>query len=242
MGKSVEQMVNQQVLRWLAERQVASTSTSATSLAPASSRSPLSQVRAAQRSMITISRQYGAYGGEMGRFVADALKIDFHAQELVHQIAAHSQVRRQVVEALDERTRGNLRLWVDELITVRKFETSDYLRALTETVTAISRHSRGVIVGRGAHLILEPARTLRVRAIAPVEARVEYVAQREGMSVMEAQMKVKRVDAERAEFYQRYFSSDITDPMGFDLVINTGTLSLGAAAQVVSEAYRQRFG
>lgn len=240
MGKSVEQIVNQQVLRWLAERQADKKTSN--SHAPASSRSPLSQARASQRPMITISRQYGAYGAEMGRFVADALKIDFHEQELVHQIAAHSQVRRQVVEALDERTQGNLRLWVDELITVRKFEASDYLHALTETVTAIARHSKGVIVGRGAHLILEPTRTLRVRAVAPLEARIEAVAQREGMSVMEARVKVTRVDQERAEFYQRYFSTNIADPLGFDLVVNTGTLSLGAGAQVISEAYRQRFG
>jgi cytidylate kinase len=192
--------------------------------------------------MVTISREYGAYGGEMGRIVARVLSIDFHAQELVHQVAEQAQVRKQVVEALDERHQGNLRLWVDDLIRLRKFRSSDYMEALTETISAIARHSRGVIVGRGGHLILDPKRTLRVRAYAPAEVRAEYVAQREGMSLLEAQTKVARVDRERGEFFEKNFNTEITDPLGYDLMINTGTISLEAGAQIIAESYRQRFG
>jgi hypothetical protein len=191
--------------------------------------------------MITISREYGAYGGEMGKIVARNLKIDFHAQELVHQIAAHAHVREQVVQALDERAQGSLRLWVDDLITIRKFEATDYLNALTETVGAIARHSRGVLVGRGAHLILDPARTLRVRVFAPADKRALYVSEREGMTLAEAKVKVARVDEERREFFQRHFRTDVANASGFDLTINTGSFSLEAGAQIVAEAYRQRF-
>ena len=234
MSRSVEQIVDQQVRRWLQERR------SETELSAPDS-SPRSAVRLAQHPMITVSREYGAYGGEMGRIVAGALDIDFHAQELVHQIAAHADVRKQVVHALDERTQGHLRLWVDDLITLRRFQSSDYLGALSETVAAIAQHGSGVIVGRGGHLILDPARTLRVRVFAPEESRIRYVADREGMSAAEAQMKVRRVDQERLEFFQSHFDADIRDPLGFDLLINTATLSLRSGAQVIAENYRQRF-
>lgn len=240
MGRSVEQLVNQQVLRWLRDRQDARDFGAPESIPPSSAAH--SRVRSTQRPMVTISRQYGAYGGEMGRIVARVLSIDFHAQELVHQVAAQADVRKQVVEALDERHQGNLRLWVDDLIRLRRFRSSDYMEALTESVSAIARHSRGVIVGRGGHLILDPKRTLRVRAYAPVEVRAEYVAQREGMSLLEAQTKVARVDRERDEFFEKNFHTDITDPLGYDLMINTGSISLEAGAQIVAESYRQRFG
>ena len=235
MSRSVEQLANQQVLKWLRERRSGDLS------APESSMSP-SRVRPTQRPMVTISRQFGAYGGELGQIVASVLKIDFHAQELVHQIAAQADVRRQVIEALDERTQSKLHLWVDELIAVRKFHTNDYVRALSETIVAIARHSRGVIVGRGGHLILSPARTLRVRVYAPLEKRIEYVAQRERMSLTEARIKVLRVDGEREDFFRNHFATNIADPELYDLMINTSTLSLQAGAQGVAEAYRQRFG
>lgn len=239
MGRSIEQLANQQILKWLAERK---NSTSQSSVGIPESTTPRSTVRLIQRPMITISREYGAYGGEMGKIVARALDIDFHAQELVHQIAKHAHVREQVVQALDERAQGNLRLWIDDLITIRKFEANDYLNALTETVGAIARHSRGVIVGRGAHLILDPSRTLRVRVFAPADRRAQYVAQREGMSLGEATLKVARVDEERREFFEKHFGANVSDPLGFDLTINTSSFSLEAGAQVVAEAYRQRFG
>lgn len=233
MGRSIEQLANQQVLKWLSEKK------SRDSLPP--STSPRSEFRLQQRPMITISREYGAYGGEMGKIISRELGIDFHAQELVHQIAQHARVREQVVQALDERSRGSLRLWVDDLITLRKFEPSDYVNALTETVGAIARHSRGVIVGRGAHLILDPARTLRVRVYAPSERRAKYVSEREGMSLEEAKLKVARVDEERLVFFRQHFDTDIRELLGFDIAINTAAFSLEAGAQVVAEAYRQRF-
>jgi cytidylate kinase len=240
MGRSIEQLANQQVLKWLAGRKEADSRVSYEP--PPDSRTPRSAWRVAQRPMITISREYGAYGGEMGKIVARALKIEFYAQELVQEIAKHADVREQVVQALDERSQGSLRLWIDDLITIRKFEMTDYLTALSETIGAISRHSRGVIVGRGAHLILEPARTLRVRVFAPRERRAEYVAEREGMSLAEAKIKVDRVDRERHEFFEKNFGVEVSDVRGFDLTINTSSFSLEAGAQVVAEAYRQRFG
>lgn len=233
MGRSIEQLANQQVLKWLSERRKKD------SLPP--STAPRSSLRLLERPTITVSREYGAYGGEMGRIVARELGIDFHAQELVHEIARQARVREQVIQALDERSQGALRLWVDDLITLRKFETSDYIAALTETVGAIARHGRSVIVGRGAHLILPPSRTLRVRVYAPAESRARYVAEREGMSLEEAKMKVARVDEERFVFFQKNFGVDIREPLGFDLAINTAAFSLEAGAQIVAEAYRQRF-
>jgi cytidylate kinase len=235
MGQSVEQLANQQILRWLAERKLSEERSSIGNGPPGSRIQPM------QHPMVTVSRQYGAYGGEMGRILARVLGIDYHAQELVHQMAARSDVRKQVVEALDERTQTNIQLWIDQLINVRRFAASDYTRALSQTVLAVARHSPGVIIGRGAHLILDPKRTLRVRAFAPLEQRVEYVAEREGMTQVEARIKVSRVDQERDQFFRSRFNIDIQDPLGYDLMLNTGAISLESCAQIVAEAYRQRF-
>jgi len=231
MPRSVEQLVNQQVLRWLAEQQRAS-----------EDRPPESRVETSQRPMITVSREFGACGGEMGRIVAEQLDIGFYAQELVHEVARRADVRRQVVEALDERTQSRLEAWVDDLMIVRRFSQSDYLRNLSETIVALARHRSGVIVGRGGHLILDAHRTLRVRCFAPFEHRVAYIAERDGLTLEEARLKVARVDEERRVFYARHFKCDITSPFGFDLLLNTAEMSLEECAATVRHLFEVRFG
>lgn len=230
MPRSIEQLVNQQVLRWLTEQQ-----------SPAD-RPPESRTEVKQRPMITVSREFGAFGGEMGRVVAEQLDIGFYAQEIVHEVARRADVRKQVVEALDERTQSRLEAWVDDLMIVRRFSQSDYLRSLSETVVALARHRPGVIVGRGGHLILDAHRTLRVRCFAPLDKRVEYIAERDGLTLDEARIKVARVDEERRTFYVKHFQCDITSPLGFDLLLNTGEMTLDECAATVSALYRARFG
>jgi cytidylate kinase len=125
---------------------------------------------------------------------------------------------------------------------VRRFSQSDYLRNLSETIVALARHRSGVIVGRGGHLILDAHRTLRVRCFAPVEQRVAYIAERDGLTLDEARVKVARVDEERRAFYAKHFQCDITSPLGFDLLLNTGEMSLEECATTVSALFRARFG
>ncbi len=228
MSRSIEQLVNQQVLRWLQEQR---TATGELAL----------RTREAQRPMVTISREYGALGGTIGRAVAQALGFGFYAQELVHEIAKRADVRQQVVESLDERSQTRIGRWVNDMITGGIFAPSDYLRNLSQVIVTVGRHGRGVIVGRGAHLILDPAQTLRVRAYSPLEDRVRYIARRDGMTSSAARRKVRIVDREREVFYERHFRNQVASPLNFDLMLNTSTLSISECVDIVVHAFKRRF-
>jgi hypothetical protein len=228
MSRSIEQLVNQQVLRWLQEQRA---NTSALAL----------HSREAQKPMITLSREYGALGGTIGRDVAQALHFGYYAQELVHEVAKRADVRRQVVESLDERSQTRIGRWVNDMISGGIFAPSDYLRNLSQVIVTVGRHGQGVVVGRGAHLILDPAQTLRVRAHAPLEHRVRYIAKRDGLSLAAARRKVQLVDSERAAFYRRHFNNDVADPLNFDLMLNTASLSVAQCADIVTHSFKRRF-
>jgi len=109
-------------------------------------------------------------------------------------------------------------------------------------VLTLGRHGKGVIIGRGAQYILDPAQTLRVRAYAPLDVRVRRIAERDGIPVHEARARVLRVDAERAAFVRRHFNQEIADPNHYDLLCNTGSLSVEVCAEMVERAFRARFG
>ena len=225
---SIDQFVNQQILRWQEERRIAE-------------RKRL-EGKALQHPTICISRQYGARGAAMGRLVAERLGIGFYSQELIHDIAEAAHVRQQVVESLDERVQDGISEWVAGLIKRGVFAPSDYLRNLSKVVLTLANHGRSVIIGRGAHFILDRRTTLRVRVIAPLEARVARIAERDGLPDATAEATILRIDAERLAFNRQNYGADLADPANYDLVVNAGTLGLEGAAELTIAAFRFRFG
>ncbi len=222
---SIDHFVNQQILRWQEERRIAE-------------RKRLSE----QQPTICISRQYGARGGEMGRMVAERLGFRYYAQELIHDIAEAGHVRQQVVESLDERVQDGISEWVAGLIKRGVFAPSDYLRNLSKVVLTLARHGRGVIIGRGAHFILDPKTTLRIRTIAPLETRVARIVQRDNLDAVAARATVLRIDGERVAFNKQHYGADIADPDHYDLVVNIGTLGMEGAVDATIRAFETRFG
>jgi cytidylate kinase len=226
MVGSIDHFVDRQILLWQEERRI---------------RERKGVEGNVQRPTICISRQYGAFGAAMGRMVAERLGFGFYSDELINDIADKAHVRLQVVQSLDERVQDGIAEWVAGLIKRGVFAPSDYLRNLSNVVLTLARHGKGVIIGRGAHFMLDTKTTLRVRVIAPLEVRVARIAERDGLSEADARAKVLRIDGERVAFNRHHYNADLTDPNNYDMVLNTGTLGIeGAAAQTVS-AFQLRF-
>src|SRR4030067_699460 len=110
-----------------------------------------------------------------------------------------------------------------------------------KTVPARTRElsQRGdiVILGRGSHLILRGHPTaLHVLTLAPLEARVQRMAEREGLSPQEAAKRVHDLDKGRAAFHHKFFKVDADDPACYDLAIDTSRLPFEVAARLVAGA------
>jgi cytidylate kinase len=188
------------------------------------------------RPVVTVSRQYGSLGGEVARRVADQLKLDLFDRELIHEIAESTHLSERVVSALDEKDRELLTDWMTSLATNAYLSPAGYIYHLTRVVGAIAHHGGAVIVGRGAHLILDPGKSLRVLVVAPLETRVQTVMQREGLSEREARRRATQVEADRKAFLMKHFHVESDDPTRFDLVVNTGLLGVEGATEAVSAA------
>jgi cytidylate kinase len=225
---NIDHFVNRQILLWQEERRIAE-------------RKGL-EGKGVQQPTICISRQYGARGAEMGRQVAERLGFRFYSQELIHDVAEQAHVRAQLVESLDERVRDGISEWLSGLIRRGVFEPSDYLRNLSKVVLTLARHGKGVIVGRGAHFLLDAKTTLRVRVVAPLEVRVARIAGRDGLTDDAARTKILRIDGERVAFNKQHYGADIADPAHYDLVVNAGTLGLEGATSGVVHTFQDRFG
>jgi cytidylate kinase len=105
-----------------------------------------------------------------------------------------------------------------------------------KVIGTIGRHGRAVIIGRGANFILPADQQFRVRITAPQNLRIEHVARDFNVSHDEAKRRIIRTESDRKAFVRKYFNADIADPMNYDLIVNTATLSVDNTVDVISAA------
>lgn len=192
------------------------------------------------RPIVTISRTYGSGGAEVGRLVAERLNCQYYDSSLINQIAERGEVRRELVEALDEGSRTSIQQWISDLLHGRIFDESDYQHHLFEILQSLAQMQSVVIVGRGANYILGNCPRLDIRVDAPLELRIGRIAVRKSISRDEARREVQRNDLERARFIKRIFGKEWDNPLDYDLVVNTGRWEYACAAAFVEHAWMQR--
>lgn len=226
MVRDAQKIVEEQVLRWKTLRSEFESLPS-----PDKSRA---------RPCVTISTQMGSQGLGVAERVADQLKFELYERELVELIAQTAHVRRDLVESVDEHTQGAIETWMARQLGF--MAESDYVTNLSRVLLTLAHHGRAVVVGRGAQFILDPARTLRVRIVAPFELRIARISARDHLSAKEARAKVLAADADRVAFVRKHFDREVDDARNYDLVINTEHLNLDTCAGITKAAFNSRFG
>jgi cytidylate kinase len=183
--------------------------------------------------VIAISREPGSGGRIVAEGIAERLGYDLFHREIIQEMAESADMSSRVLATLDEKGLSVLEDWISELVNERHLWPDQYLKHLMKVVGAIGKHGRAVVVGRGATFILPPEQRFSVRIVAPLEVRVKNVASNFDVPLEEARRRVLRTESDRRAFTRKYFHADIADPNYYDLVINTGRLSINAAQGAV---------
>ena len=191
---------------------------------------------------LLISREKGAGGNAVAQLVGKRLGWQVFDNEIVDEIAKKANVRRQLIESLDEREREMIQDAIAQLLNPQAIGTLDYLVYLKQIVLTLGHHGDVIIVGRGARFILPGQFGLSVRLVAPVEARIRRIAAKAGLSQEAARVAVERMDRERVQLVHRHFGHDVTDPLSHDLIINTAAMSVESAAEIVLTALQRKLG
>jgi hypothetical protein len=160
----------------------------------------------------------------MARRVAERLGFAFWDHEVVHEIAMQSGASKKLVSSLDEHARGAFDDLIASAIFGAEGTADQYARELVRVQHAIAAHGAAVIVGRGTQFVLAPDTLLRVRVVCPLDKRIAGYAQRQGIDLAEAERKVREIENDRRAFVRQRFDRDVTDPVHYDLVVNTGSL------------------
>jgi cytidylate kinase len=188
--------------------------------------------------VITISREPGSGGRIVAQKLAQQLGFDLFHQEVVHEMAESAKVSKRILNALDEKGVSTLEDWISSLVDDRYLWPDQYMKHLLKIIGTIGKFGRAVIVGRGANFALQPEKRFAVRVVAPRKFRAAKVAQEFNLSLDAAQRRILKTEADRRAFIRKYYHADIADPINYDMVLNTQTLSLDSAAETIAYALR----
>ena len=185
--------------------------------------------------VITVSREYGAGGGETGRLLAQALGWELLDRDLLHQAAAVEHVPDAELERLDEKEVG----------LIDRFRLhpphQKYIHGLTGAVLQAAERGNVVLVGRGTrHLLGDRPGCFHVRLVAPLVWRVYRMAQREKLTQQQAMARCVEVDRIRERFTRYFFGADANRSDQYDLVANTGRLQPEDVAAIVADLIRSQ--
>jgi cytidylate kinase-like protein len=189
---------------------------------------------------ITLSRELGSNGEQIARILAEQLNWQLYDKEILDYMAENMNVRKDVVESVDERTIGWIEDWLAPIFTEWSVGQLSYYQHLAKVLLVIAKHGRAIIVGRAAGLLLPREHGLSVRVTAPFELRCKRYARENEISVKEAKAIIEKSDRGQQKFVQDMLKKDIFDCMHYDIVINTEKLNPTSVAKLIWRTLDQR--
>lgn len=201
--------------------------------------------------IITISREFGSGGRELGKRLADITGFDYYDSEIISAVAQNSGLNERYVEE-----KLNNHGWQNFPITFRgTLGSSAYLQSgsvrllvqqkkVIEGIAALGKDC--IIVGRNADVILREYRPFNIFVCADEEAKMARCMERapegEKLSSRELLRKMREIDAVRARVRSILSGDEWGARKAYHLTINTSSWQMKELAAAVAEFADKWFG
>lgn len=194
--------------------------------------------------IITIARQYGSGGREIGELVAKKLGIPIYDKELITEAATRGSLDETVTKMADESAANSLlytlAMGSNVLGTTMHFgykmPLTDKLFLLqSEVIKEYAAASSCVVIGRCADYVLrDEENLLRVFIYGDLEHRQARIAERHP-EIKSSQIVdvINKTDKRRASYYNFYTGNKWGKFDNYDMAINSSTLGIDGAAELI---------
>lgn len=188
------------------------------------------------KSIITIGRQYGSGGREIGEKLAKQLGIPYYDNELLTVAAKKSGICEEVFKSNDEKPTNSLlySLVVGSYANDNLPFNHKLFLAQFDAIRSIADEGPCVIIGRCADYALEDyANCVHLFIHADIEKRVERAVSLYGLPKEKAQESVIKIDKKRASYYNFYSSQKWGSVDNYDMTLNSGVLGIDNTVEVI---------
>ena len=201
--------------------------------------------------IITISREFGSGGRELGKKVADILGYDYYDREIITEIARRHNVDENYVEyALNNHAWQTYTLSFHHSFISPIYVHSPDSKLLQEQRIIIEEIAEAgkncIIVGRNADVLLHDKKPLNIFVCADMNAKIKRCQERaEGLekefTEKQFKRKIKSIDKNRARTRFLMADGEWGHRKLYHLILNTTDWDLDELAQAVAEYVRRWF-
>ena len=194
--------------------------------------------------IITIGREFGSGGREVGKRLSDKLGIAYYDNEIITEIAKRTKLAEGYVQHVMENSPSTLipitmgrqfSLGVDHVME----QNNAIYRGQSRLIQELAEKSDCVIVGRSADYILRDKNPLRLFIYARMEARMERCRKRapeqEHFTDKELKRHIQDVDRRRAKYYQFFTGQTWGDKLNYDLCVNTSGADIPEVVEAIAK-------
>lgn len=201
--------------------------------------------------VITIARQFGSGGREIGEMLAEKLKIPFYDKALIHLASEESGIDEDLFAFADEKvvqsfwsaTSGATGIYGSRLPVFNEIPMNDKLFLIqSNTIKKLASHNSCVIVGRCADYILrsEPY-ALSVFIHSKEVDKINRIVHSYGVPEKEAQEIMIKTDKKRASYYNYYSGEKWGRADNYDLSINTSAIGIEGTVNLIIKFAELKF-
>lgn len=199
--------------------------------------------------IITISREFGSGGRELGKRLSELLGYAYYDKEIIEQISQRTQLAESYVQQIVDR-KPNTFFPITTSHSMHG-DGSDYLMKQHASVYAeqtnvlfeMAEKSDCIIVGRCADYILKDFNPLRIYVYANMEAKLKRCYNKanpeEELTRKQMLRIINRIDKDRAKYYHYYTGRKWGDHVNYDLCVNSSVISVKELAESLAHILKK---
>ncbi len=197
--------------------------------------------------IITISRQYGSGGREVGEKLAKKLGYKYYDKEVIRRAVEESDISEEFFEKTTDGT-GSI---VSYFLSFANGRSSSDENSLplpdrvfliqSKVLKKLASEGPCVIIGRSADYVLrDQPDLLKVLIYAEKDTRVERVMKRNSLTEKGALARIKKVDKGRALYYEQFTGNKWCDVFAHDVALSTSTFSIDDTVEILADIVLNR--
>ena len=186
--------------------------------------------------IITVGREFGSGGREIGRKLAEKLRFAYYDHEIVVEIAKRTDLATEYIQSVEETGHS---FWASSNPVMD--QQLEVLKTESVIIKEVAEKSDCVIVGRCADYVLRDKDPFRIFLYAELEYKMKRCRERgndpKEMTDRELQKHMMQIDKKRAEYYAFLSGQKWGAKENYDLCINTSTADEDKIVNCIAELY-----
>ena len=197
-----------------------------------------------ERIIISIGRQYGSGGREIGKRLAKEFNIDFYDKELITLAAKESGFSEEILKENDENHNGSFlySLVMGTYTGGNNLPLNHKLfLAQFDTIKKLAEEKSCVIIGRCADYALEyNPNCVKVFIHADIDSRIKRAIEEYGVSPDKVEEVIKKTDKKRESYYNFYTGKKWGLMENYDITINSSFSGIDGAVRVIADLVKEK--